>query len=31
MVCGVAFAIGQFACSNYISIELTDIVASLLN
>jgi lactate permease len=23
------FAIGQFACSNYISVELTDIVASL--
>ena len=30
MVGGVAFAIGQFACSNYISVELTDIVASLL-
>jgi lactate permease len=28
---GVAFAIGQFACSNYISVELTDIVASLLS
>jgi lactate permease len=26
---GLAFAIGQFACSNYISVELTDIVASL--
>jgi lactate permease len=26
---GVAFAIGQFACSNYLSVELTDIVASL--
>ena len=25
-----AFAIGQFACSNYLSVELTDIVASLL-
>ena len=30
MVGGLAFAIGQFACSNYISVELTDIVASLL-
>src|SRR4051812_4291948 len=29
MVGGVAFAIGQFVCSNYISVELTDIVASL--
>ena len=27
---GLVFAIGQFACSNYISVELTDIVASLL-
>jgi lactate permease len=31
VVGGVAFAIGQFACSNYISVELTDIVASLLS
>jgi lactate permease len=31
MVGGVAFAIGQFACSNYLSVELTDIVASLLS
>jgi len=30
VVCGVAFAIGQFVCSNYISVPLTDIVASLL-
>ena len=30
MVGGVAFAVGQFACSNYLSVELTDIVASLL-
>jgi lactate permease len=30
IVGGLAFAIGQFACSNYISVELTDIVASLL-
>jgi lactate permease len=28
---GLAFAVGQFACSNYISVELTDIVASLLS
>src|SRR3954451_20663077 len=28
---GVAFAVGQFVCSNYISVELTDIVASLLS
>ena len=31
MVGGVAFAIGQFSCSNYVSVELTDIVASLLS
>jgi lactate permease len=30
IVGGVVFAIGQFACANYISVELTDIVASLL-
>ncbi len=28
---GLAFAIGQYACSNFISVELTDIVASLLS
>src|SRR6201991_5023479 len=28
---GVSFAIGQFVCSNYLSVELTDIVASLLS
>jgi lactate permease len=28
---GFSFAIGQFACSNYVSVELTDIVASLLS
>ena len=28
--CGVVFAIGQFVTSNYISVPLTDIVASLL-
>jgi lactate permease len=28
---GIVFALAQFACSNYISVELTDIVASLLS
>ncbi len=27
---GLFFAVGQFACSNYLSVELADIVASLL-
>src|SRR5262245_25715542 len=31
VVAGVAFAIGQFVASNYISVPLTDIVASLLS
>jgi lactate permease len=31
VVGGSAFAIGQFACSNYLSVEITDIVASLLS
>jgi lactate permease len=31
LVGGVTFAIGQFVCSNYISVELSDIVASLLS
>src|SRR3954471_23736337 len=31
LIGGLAFAIGQFVCSNYISVELTDIVASLLS
>jgi lactate permease len=31
MVGGIAFAIGQYACSNFLSVELTDIVASLLS
>jgi lactate permease len=31
MVGGLAFAIGQFVTSNYISVELSDIVASLLS
>jgi lactate permease len=30
VVGGLVFALGQFACANYISVELTDIVASLL-
>jgi lactate permease len=30
VVGGFVFALAQFACSNYISVELTDIVASLL-
>jgi lactate permease len=29
MAGGLAFAVGQFVCSNYVSVELTDIVASL--
>jgi len=29
-VTGVAFAVGQFVSSNYISVELTDIIASLV-
>jgi lactate permease len=29
IVGGLVFAVAQFACSNYISVELTDIVASL--
>jgi lactate permease len=31
VVGGLAFALGQFACSNYISVELTDIIASLVS
>jgi lactate permease len=30
VACGVMFAIGQFLTSNYFSVELTDIIASLL-
>jgi len=29
LTCGITFAIAQFACSNFLSIQLTDIVASL--
>jgi lactate permease len=31
VVAGIAFAIGQFVCSNYGSVELTDIVAALMS
>ncbi len=31
LVCGVAFAIVQFVASNYVSVPLTDILASLLS
>jgi lactate permease len=31
VVGGVTFAVGQFACSNFLSVEITDIVASLLS
>jgi lactate permease len=31
VVGGLAFAVGQFACSNFISVEVTDIVASLFS
>jgi lactate permease len=31
LIGGITFAVGQFVCSNYISVELTDIVASLLS
>jgi lactate permease len=31
MVAGVTFAVGQFVTSNYISVELTDIIAALLS
>jgi lactate permease len=30
LTCGITFAIAQFACANYISTQLTDIVASLV-
>ena len=30
LTCGVAFAVAQFAAANYISVPLTDIVASLV-
>jgi lactate permease len=30
-VAGLAFAVGQFVASNYVSVQLTDIIASLLS
>ena len=30
LVCGVSFALAQFVSSNFISVELTDIIASLV-
>jgi lactate permease len=31
MVTGISFAIAQFVCSNYISVELTDLIAALVS
>ena len=31
MVAGISFAIAQFVCPNYISVELTDLVAALVS
>src|SRR3954447_26741617 len=31
VVCGVAFAVAQFVASNYVSVPLTDIIASLVS
>jgi lactate permease len=31
IVGGLSFALGQFLCSNYVSVEITDIVASLVS
>ena len=31
VVGGLSFALGQFFCANYLSVELTDIVAALLS
>ena len=31
LVAGVTFAIAQFVCSNYVSVELTDIIAALVS
>ena len=31
LACGLAFAVGQFVCSNFISAQLTDVVASLFS
>ncbi|HWM36512.1 MAG TPA: L-lactate permease [Streptomyces sp.] len=31
LACGLSFAVAQFLCSNYVSVELTDVVASLVS
>jgi lactate permease len=31
IVAGISFAIAQFVCSNYISVELTDLIAALVS
>jgi lactate permease len=31
LVAGISFAISQFVCSNYISVELTDLIAALVS
>ena len=31
LVAGISFAIAQFVCSNYISVELTDLIAALVS
>ena len=31
LIAGVSFAVAQFVCSNYISVELTDLVAALVS
>jgi lactate permease len=31
VTCGISFAVAQFACSNFLSTQLTDIVASLVS
>src|SRR5207244_3513268 len=31
VVCGIAFAVAQFVASNYVSVPLTDIIASLVS
>jgi lactate permease len=31
LVAGITFALAQFVCSNYISVELTDIIAALIS
>ncbi|QPP09897.1 L-lactate permease [Streptomyces bathyalis] len=31
LACGLSFAVAQFVCSNYMSVELTDVVAALVS